>query len=285
MKQKGQLSPRHWSRLEKALRELYSPGLCTENFVERTLTAVNALVPGEFATYSRALRGAEGGFDIVFSGDVRPPLEVLMAYLRVKDRYELWKSDLKARDGGVLLLRDYFSKRQFRNLDIYATTYQPAGLDNHCAVPLWHEDGGDVFLSVQRQGGPDFTEAERALLGLLQPHLSNARALAHDRAATGDFQVEDFGGMGLTPREMEVFHWVVEGKRNAEIATILRLRLDTVKGHVERIFQKLHVENRHAAIRLGLQFVQQARRDEWQTHRENPQACFLKGNHGRGPGA
>lgn len=283
MKQKTQLTPSHWSRLESVLRQLYAPGLSTENFVQRALAAVKALVPGEFATYSRALRGAGGGFDIVFSDNDCPPLDVLMAYLRVKDRYELWKSDLKARDGGVLLLRDYFSRRQFRDLDMYATTYQPAGLDNHCAVPLWHEDGGDVFLSVQRQGGPDFTEAERALLGLLQPHLRNARTLAHDRAATGDFQVEDFGGIGLTPREMEVFHWVVEGKRNAEIAAILRLRVDTVKGHVERIFQKLHVENRHTAIRLGLERVQLARRDEWKPHRKDPRAYFLRRPQGRVP--
>lgn len=275
---KGQLDPRHWSRLDTALINLYAPGLGVENFVERTLAAVKALVPGEFATYSRAMRGAEGGFDIIFSDNDCPPLDVLMAYLRVKDRYELWKSDLKARDGGVLLLRDYFSRRQFRDLDIYATAYQPAGLDNHCAVPLWHEDGGDVFLSVQRNGGPDFTETERALLGLLQPHLCNARSLARDRAATGDFQVEDFGGIGLTPREMEVFYWVVEGKRNAEIAVILKLRVDTVKGHVERIFQKLHVENRHSAIRRGLERVQRVRRDEWAAHRNAPRAYFLNRN-------
>ncbi len=246
-----------------------------ENFVKRTLKAVKALVPGEFATYSRALRGQAGGFDIVFSNNDSPSLDVLMAYLQVKDHYELWKSDLDARDGGVLLLRDYFSKRQFRDLDIYATAYQPAGLDNHCAVPLWHEDDGDVFLSVQRSGGPDFTEVERVLLGLLRPHLRNARSLARERAATGVFQVTDFGSIGLTPREMEVFYWVVEGKRNAEIATILKLRLDTVKGHVERIFQKLHVENRHAAIRRGLECVQQARRDEWIAHRDDPRAYFL----------
>ncbi len=260
------------------LRELYAPGLNVENFVERTLQAVKALVPGEFATYSRALRGPGGGFDIVFSNNDCPSLDVLMAYVQVKDRHELWKSDLKARDGGVLLLRDYFSKRQFRDLDIYATAYSPAGLDNHCAVPLWHEGGGDVFLSVQRKGGPDFTEAERTLLGLLTPHLHNARTLARDRASTGDFHVEDFGGIGLTPREMEVFYWLVEGKRNAEIATILKLRVDTVKGHVERIFQKLHVENRHTAIRRGLECVQRARQDEWKSRREDPRTYFLRRN-------
>lgn len=260
------------------LRELYSPGLSLENFVERTLKAVKALVPGEFATYSRALRSSEGGFDIVFSDNDCPSLDVLMAYLRVKDRYELWKSDLKVRDGNVLFLRDYFSKREFRQIDIFATTYRPAGLDNHCAVPLWHEDGGDVFLSVQRKGGPDFTEVERTLLALLQPHLRNARALARERAKTGEFQVTDLDGMGLTPRELEVFYWVVEGKRNAEIATILKLRLDTVKGHVENIFHKLHVENRHAAIRRGLETVQQARQDEWRAHHDDPRAYFLRKN-------
>jgi len=278
VKHKGQLDPRHWARLNEVVQMLYSPGLSMDTFVERTLAAVKRLVPGEFATYSRALRGAHGGgFDIVFSDNDCPSTEVLMAYMQVKDRYELWKSDLKARQGGVLFLRDYFSRREFRQLDIFATTYRPAGLDNHCAVPLWREDGGDVFLSVQRKGGTDFSEAERTLLGLLQPHLRTARALARECAAAGAFEVRDFEGLGLTPREMEVFYWIVEGKRNAEIATILNLRLDTVKGHVERIFQKLHVESRHSAIRAGLDFVRRRRRQEWESQRGRPRAFFLKG--------
>jgi len=52
---------------------------------------------------------------------------------------------------------------------------------------------------------------------------------------------------GLTTREAEVLAWVARGKTNSEVATILSVRLRTVKKHMERIFQKLGVESRTAA--------------------------------------
>ena len=54
----------------------------------------------------------------------------------------------------------------------------------------------------------------------------------------------------LTPREREVLLWVGRGKSNAEIAAILGLKPATVSKHLERIYPKLGVENRTAAISL-----------------------------------
>ena len=54
----------------------------------------------------------------------------------------------------------------------------------------------------------------------------------------------------LTPREREVLHWLARGKSNAEIAAILELKPATVSKHLERIYPKLGVENRTAAISL-----------------------------------
>lgn len=53
----------------------------------------------------------------------------------------------------------------------------------------------------------------------------------------------------LTPRESEVAEWVSEGKTNSEIAMLLGISRGTVKIHVERILEKLGVENRTAAAR------------------------------------
>lgn len=271
--QPPQLSSRDWSRLEAVLRQLYAEGLEAGNYALRALEAVKALVPGEFTTYSKA--HASGQFDILFSDNNAPSLDVLMNYMQVKGKYDLWKSDLAVRQGDVLFLRDFYSRRQFRDLDIYSTTYKLAGLNNHCAIPLCaDEHGGSIFLSVQRTGG-EFTEEERAMLRLLLPHLRNARALGRARSESGEPHISHFEGLGLTPREMEVFYWMVEGKRNPEIATILRLGIDTVKGHVESIFNKLRVENRHAAIRLGLQRVLQAQADEMAPHRQRRGTFFL----------
>ena len=55
----------------------------------------------------------------------------------------------------------------------------------------------------------------------------------------------------LTPRERDVLSWVARGKSNGEIALILEIKPATVKKHLERIYQKLGVENRTAAAGFG----------------------------------
>lgn len=64
--------------------------------------------------------------------------------------------------------------------------------------------------------------------------------------------------LGLTPRENEVLFWLIQGKANADIGTILTLSPATVKKHLEHIFMKLGVENRAAAINAALQQLSKA---------------------------
>lgn len=61
--------------------------------------------------------------------------------------------------------------------------------------------------------------------------------------------------LGLTAREAEILSWVVQGKTNPEIGTILGIQLTTVKKHLESIFTKLGVENRTAAVTLVLERI------------------------------
>lgn len=52
----------------------------------------------------------------------------------------------------------------------------------------------------------------------------------------------------FSQRKNEVLQWMVEGKRNAEIAKILHLSPRTVEKHVAEILAELQVENRAGAI-------------------------------------
>jgi DNA-binding CsgD family transcriptional regulator len=59
----------------------------------------------------------------------------------------------------------------------------------------------------------------------------------------------------LTDREREVFCWICEAKTNPEISTILSISPRTVHKHVEHILEKLGVENRSQAQRLGWEWM------------------------------
>ncbi len=56
--------------------------------------------------------------------------------------------------------------------------------------------------------------------------------------------------LGLTRREAEVLGWMAQGKRNGEIAVILRAQRRTIEKHVENILSKLGVETRTAAVAM-----------------------------------
>jgi DNA-binding CsgD family transcriptional regulator len=68
---------------------------------------------------------------------------------------------------------------------------------------------------------------------------------------------ESVSGIGpslgeLTSRQTEILAWVAEGKRNDEISKILLISPRTVQHHLERVYERLGVENRTAAARMLL---------------------------------
>ncbi|WGL98452.1 LuxR family transcriptional regulator [Arsenophonus sp. aPb] len=62
------------------------------------------------------------------------------------------------------------------------------------------------------------------------------------------------GGKDLfSPRENEILYWSSIGKTYSEIATILGIKLGTVKFHIGNVVKKLGVVNAKHAIRLGVE--------------------------------
>lgn len=70
---------------------------------------------------------------------------------------------------------------------------------------------------------------------------------------SAELSAEHLAHLGLSRRETEILGWLVRGKSNPEVATILSLSVRTIHKHVEHIYVKLSVENRHAAISLALE--------------------------------
>ena len=58
----------------------------------------------------------------------------------------------------------------------------------------------------------------------------------------------DQTGNNLTPREQEIVHLLAKGFLYKEIAEQLSLSVETVRTHLHRIYDKLHVHTRTEAV-------------------------------------
>jgi len=56
----------------------------------------------------------------------------------------------------------------------------------------------------------------------------------------------------LSSREIEVLQKVAGGNRNSDIAALLFISEDTVKGHVKHIMEKLGASDRTEAVSIGV---------------------------------
>ncbi len=134
-----------------------------------------------------------------------------------------------------------------------APARHPGGHRHQLAIPLSTETyiGGLVFL---RGGARGFDTAETRAAIQLSRHipLAHTAALALAAASASPPPVPAPPPqapclMSLTPRQIEVLHWIAQGKRDKEIALILGVSHRTVTNHVRAILTKLDVETRTAA--------------------------------------
>lgn len=100
-----------------------------------------------------------------------------------------------------------------------------------------------VFSNIDGEVGA----REIFLLKLITPHLHFAlmRALTKVQALgslTGSLQEP------MTAQQMEILHWMNQGKTNWEIAQILSMTKNNVKYNIEQILVKLEVKNRAQAV-------------------------------------
>jgi DNA-binding NarL/FixJ family response regulator len=64
--------------------------------------------------------------------------------------------------------------------------------------------------------------------------------------------MEHLGGETLSKREVEVLQKVAGGNRNSDIAALLFITEETVKGHIKHIMEKLGASDRTEAVAIGI---------------------------------
>jgi DNA-binding NarL/FixJ family response regulator len=64
--------------------------------------------------------------------------------------------------------------------------------------------------------------------------------------------IEHLGAETLSKREVEVLQKVAGGNRNSDIAALLFISEETVKGHIKHIMEKLGASDRTEAVTIGI---------------------------------
>jgi DNA-binding CsgD family transcriptional regulator len=154
--------------------------------------------------------------------------------------------------GFIGSISDFLSRADWHRTALYAEAYSQVGQEDGMVldVSLQQDCRLSLIVSRSRRG---FSMEDRAKIALLEPHVREVfqRVQAQDQLRR---QLETPVTMPavLSAREREVLLWISEGKTNAEIGLLLGIRTSTVKKHLENLYRKLGVENRHAAALLAL---------------------------------
>jgi DNA-binding CsgD family transcriptional regulator len=158
---------------------------------------------------------------------------------------------------GAFRLSDFMTLRELRRTAFFSEIFEPFGVQHEIVLSLEVPNHVAGFsLSRDR----DFSDEEVTLAQLIGPQIARAHMNAQNLTALREARdhcarlpgPEDFTSFGLTPREAEVLHWLVQGKRDGEIAQIIKCSDRTVQKHVQKILAKLCVENRTAAAAEAL---------------------------------
>lgn len=140
----------------------------------------------------------------------------------------------------VTMTTDFCTLQEHRQTPMYVDVIAPSGVDHEMMVCLPNGPGRQLRLLVWRmRTDPDFTERDRALLTLLRPHLYAAHLQVLQRR---------LGVPELTDRQWELLRLVDAGLSNIQVARRLHVTENTVRKHLENIYQRLHVSSRTAAL-------------------------------------
>jgi DNA-binding NarL/FixJ family response regulator len=179
---------------------------------------------------------------------------------------------LSAADG-----RAGLERARLERPDVILCDVMMPGLDGYAVLQALREDPATaaipfIFLTAKGErvdvragmdrGADDYLTKPASATDLLSAVA--ARLRRERQRPPADFR-PDFSSavplqkLGLTPREAEVLLWVAQGKSNLDIATILGTTENTVKKHLQNLFEKLGVDSRNAATVLALGALSGAR--------------------------
>ena len=236
------LSLRHAQQLSAALVPLYADADRT-NLPARLADAVNSVMGAEMTCFDFF---DEAGQMLNLGGNA-PSLftpEVIRDLAQRVHEHPLFQGIFIEKAISPLKISDFCSAGQFSRTTIFNNFYRPITVTHQLIVGFDVPGEGFTTCALSRSQR-DFTEAERALLAFVQPHLSALFQLAAPTPAPAATALAST--LGLTPREAVILAQLSQGRADKEIAQHCRISPRTVHNHLRSIYAKLGVENRTAA--------------------------------------
>jgi DNA-binding CsgD family transcriptional regulator len=249
-----QLTSRDLRNLLGAVAILYE-NLELSTLPERTVAAVTHVLPADMVTYNEVdlVRRVDRIYIAPDDARLAPGTPGYATFMRHIDEHPVIAHNARIPDPVPRKISDFLSDRQFRSLGLHSEFFRVFDINYQLAMVVQHAGQRMIGVAANRALS-DFTERERACLGVLRSHVVQAyrHGLSIERARAGfDFDRHArAAASGLTPREVEVLHWVAGGQSNENVARIIGATSATVKKHLEHIYEKLGVTNRTAASAL-----------------------------------
>ena len=246
------------SDLRSALEALGSLAECARtsaSLARHGVSCLPRLVASELTTLSVCdlATGHRSVVSDVPGAIARPEIEAFDRHLH---EHPLVRSHVRNPAAATRRISDLVSQCEFRRTPLYNDYYRRIRIDHAMAVPV-HVCKQVLVSFVFNRSGRDFSDRDRDCMEAIRPHLGHLYRLTRTsddpRAAWGvpapQSTVTD---PRLTCREREVLQWLSGGKTDRDIADILGISPRTVHKHLQRIYEKLGVETRTAAVARAL---------------------------------
>ncbi len=148
----------------------------------------------------------------------------------------------------ILAMTDFASMRQIRETAIHSEFYRHVEVVDHAGFEATY---GDTTVMACFISPRVFSEETKLMIHLFRQHL----AIAFHRFKEAEAEkkrvslvLPSLDHSSLTRRERETLPYLLSGKSNSEIATILGISPRTAEKHVASIIEKSGAENRKTLI-------------------------------------
>lgn len=216
--------------------------------LETTVTArVTDVIPADLVSLNKIdLAGTMGGSIAMFVPEPVPPSVIEPAFDKYVHQHPLVQAIKRDGNGTPRRMSDFIDMDEFRTLELFEHVFKPLGVLYQLGFSVGQIPGMVVGIGINR-ADTDFTDDELETCRLLYDQLPAAfhhvqlrEIHEHEQRAA---QRPD-----LTPREREILLYLRAGLTNQQVAETLILGRRTVEKHLEKLYEKLGVRSRSAAV-------------------------------------